>query len=59
MIFKAVYKFFSELMQDADQALAKNKTDLAWNAAAMIPGAGQGATAMKFANRGYDARSKK
>ena len=40
------------------EALDKNKTDLAWNAAAIIPGVGQGATAAKFAQRAGKALDK-
>jgi hypothetical protein len=41
------------------EATKKNAKDLAWNAAAIVPGAGQAATAAKFANRGIKAVNKR
>ena len=41
------------------EATKKNAKDLAWNAAAIVPGAGQAATAAKFANRGIKAINKR
>jgi len=40
---------------DDQEAVKKNTEDLAWNAAAIVPGAGQFATAAKFANRANKA----